>query len=100
MSPVEVHDRMHATTLAALLTRPGRPALRAASGDDLDPPVLQQAQLPPALGGVGLACSDAVCESAFLAGILQCLRYITEHRALLHTAAADSYLDSYLELSR
>ena len=73
-SPVARHDSVFRDTLAALLTRADLYERRAAAtAQGFHGRVFRQAALPPKLGGVALACADAVCESAFLACTLACL---------------------------
>ena len=89
-SPVEMHDAMQRTTLAALLMRPEDTTARAAATSSHFPRALyRQASLPPKRGGVGLACADAVCESAFIAGMLACSSYLSMFRRLLHACASE-----------
>ena len=83
-SPVARHDAVFRDTLAALLTRSDHFDQRAtATQGDFPSRVFRQAALPPKLGGVALACADAVCEAAFLACTLACLVYVRAHARLL-----------------
>ena len=83
-SPVARHDSVFRDTLAALLTRADLYERRAAAtAQGFHGRVFRQAALPPKLGGVALACADAVCESAFLACTLACLVYLRAHGRLL-----------------
>ena len=72
-------------------------ARQATTGSSHDPSVYEQAVLPDARGGVQLACADAVCESAFLAGVCACFVYVVEHVAHLHVPS-DISADSPLPL--
>jgi len=101
-APVAVHDAMQRRTLAALLERPLDLEARAradAAADRFPLRVFRQAVLPDSLGGVGLACADAVCESAFLAGICACVSYVAVHAAALcmpsDLLSADCALPTY-----
>ena len=92
VSPVHVHDVQHRRTLGALLQRPGDLLLRARA----DPLVVdgltyEQAVLPCALGGVQLACADAVCDGAFLAGVSACISFVRGYLGMF--CLLDSHLD-------
>ena len=79
-APVDLHDAAQRQTLAALLISPELVGERRGAADDrFAQSVWAQAVLPDRLGGVQLACADAVCESAFVAGFVACLVYVREH---------------------
>ena len=79
---------MQRDTLAALLVQPeDRPRRQGVSRFSFPDVLWRQAHLPPKRGGVGLASAGTVCECAFVAGVLACLSYLAQHRALLRAPA-------------
>ena len=75
---------------------------QAADPAHLDELSYEQAVLPCSRGGVQLACADAICEAAFLAGVTSSLSYVAEHAAAYCLADANlsdtSALPLFLEL--
>ena len=71
---------------------------QAADPAHLDELSYEQAVLPCSRGGVQLACADAICEAAFLAGVTSSLSYVAEHAAAYCLADANLSDTSTLQL--